>query len=254
MLEDLAGKVVLVTGSSSGIGAAIAEGFGVVGSRVAIHYMSSEEGARIVSARLRGGGVDVEAFQADLRQPQAGEILVRAVLDRFGRIDVLVNNAGTMVARRPAAETDDVYFADVIHSNLYSTVTCTRATLPGMLSRGSGAIVNMASVAARNGGSSGNALYGAAKAAVATWTRGLAKEVARSGVRVNAMSPGVIATRFHERFSTPESFANLVAAIPVGRAGVAADLVGPALFLASDMMSGYVTGQILEVNGGLYSP
>jgi 3-oxoacyl-[acyl-carrier protein] reductase len=133
-------------------------------------------------------------------------------------------------------------------------ISCTRAVLPTMVARGSGSIVNMTSIAARNGGSNGATLYGAAKAAVSTFTRGLAKEVAATGVRVNALSPGVIATRFHERFSTPDSFATLVSAIPMGRAGAAADLIGPALFLASDGMSGYVTGQVLEVNGGMYSP
>jgi 3-oxoacyl-[acyl-carrier protein] reductase len=254
MLDDLSGKVVLITGASSGIGAALAEGFGAVGSRVAVHYRSNERDATQVATHLQRSGVDTGVFQADLGKRGAGDALVRAVLDQFGVLDVLVNNAGTMVARRASAEIDDDYFDEVLSSNFYSMISCTRAALPGMVARRTGSIVNMTSVAARNGGSNGAALYGAAKAAVSTYTRGLAKEVASAGVRINALSPGVVATRFHERFSTPESFATLVSAIPMGRAGAAADLIGPALFLASNAMSGYVTGQILEVNGGLYSP
>jgi 3-oxoacyl-[acyl-carrier protein] reductase len=254
MLDDLSGKVVLITGSSTGIGAALAEGFGAVGSRIAVHYRSNEREATKVATVLENSGIEAAVFQADLGERGAGDALVRAVLDRFGVVDVLVNNAGTMVGRRMATEIDDEYFDEVLSSNLYSMISCTRAVLPTMIERRTGSIINMASVSARNGGSNGAALYGAAKAAVATYTRGLAREVAPSGIRVNALSPGVVATRFHERFSTPESFATLVSAIPMGRAGAAADIIGPALFLASDAMSGYVTGQVLEVNGGLYSP
>ena len=123
-----------------------------------------------------------------------------------------------------------------------------------MLDQKHGSIVNVSSAAARFGGLPGAGLYAAAKAGVATYTRALAREVASGGVRVNAISPGVVLTKFHERFTSPEGMAAMVAGIPLGRAAQPADMVGPVLFLASSSMSGYITGQILEINGGTQSP
>jgi 3-oxoacyl-[acyl-carrier protein] reductase len=250
---NLEGKVALVTGSSMGIGAAIALAMAESGASVAVHYNASRAEAFDTAERLRRIGADVEAYAQDLSERGSAERLAESVLARFDRVDVLVNNAGTMVRRCAAAQVDDDYFDAVLSANLYSTVACCRAFLPAMLERHSGSIINMSSVAARNGGGPGATLYGAAKAAVATYTRGLAREVAPHGIRVNAISPGLIRTRFHERFSTPESLAAMVTTIPQGRAGEPHDVAGPALFLAADALSGYVTGQVLEVNGGMFT-
>jgi len=251
---DLDGLNILITGASSGIGAALATGVGDAGaSAVAVHYNSGREGAQEVVRRLTASGVDAAHFQADLTVRGAAEDLVGQVIDRFGRIDVLINNAGTLVGRRPTVEMDDAFYDAVLDANLYSTVACCRAALPAMIERGSGAVINVSSVAARIGGGQGAALYAAAKGAVSTYTRGLAREVAGHGIRVNALSPGMIATPFHERFTSAEALEATRATIPMGRLGRADEMVGPVVFLASDASS-YVTGQIIEVNGGQYSP
>jgi 3-oxoacyl-[acyl-carrier protein] reductase len=250
----LDGLHVLITGASSGIGAALATGVGEAGaSAVAVHYNTGKDGAEEVVRRLTDSGVDAAAFQADLAARGGADDLVRSVVDRFGRIDVLVNNAGTLVGRRPTVEMDDDFYSAVLDANLYSTVACCRAALPGMIERGSGSVINVSSVAARVGGGPGAALYAASKAAVSTYTRGLAREVAGQGIRVNALSPGMIATPFHDRFTSPEALEATRATIPMGRLGRADEMVGPVVFLASEASS-YMTGQILEVNGGQYSP
>jgi 3-oxoacyl-[acyl-carrier protein] reductase len=252
--RDLEGLAILITGASSGIGAALAVGVGQAGaSAIAVHYNTGKDGAEEVVGRLTAAGVDAAPFQADLSARGAAEELVGQVIDRFGRIDVLVNNAGTLVGRRPTVEMDDDFYDAVLDANLYSTVACCRAALPGMIERGRGAVINVSSVAARIGGGTGAALYAASKGAVSTYTRGLAREVAGHGIRVNALSPGMIATPFHERFTSPEALEATRATIPMGRLGRADEMVGPVVFLASDASS-YVTGQIIEVNGGQYSP
>ena len=250
----LEGKAVLVTGGASGIGAALAEGFADAGASVAIHYRSNAQEAGEFVERSRAKGCESVAVGADLVVPGEAARVVDRVLEAFGRVDVLVNNAGTMVGRAKLSDMDDAYFHAVVDVNLYSTVACCRAAIPGMTERGTGAVVNVTSIAARQGGGPGAVLYGAAKGAVSTFTRGIAREVASFGVRVNALSPGIVATRFHEQYSTPDSLAALVETVPMRRVAEAREMVGPVLFLASDAMSGYMTGQILEVNGGLYSP
>ena len=251
---DLDALNILITGASSGIGAALAKGVGEAGAAaVAVHYNTGHDGAKEVVHQLTALGVAAAHFQADLTVRGAAEGLVREVIDRFGRIDVLINNAGTLVGRRPTVEMDDAFYNAVLDANLYSTVACCRAVLPEMIGRRSGTVINVSSVAARIGGGNGAALYAASKGAVSTYTRGLAREVASHGIRVNAISPGTIATPFHERFTSPEALEAVKATIPMGRLGRADEMVGPTVFLASSASS-YVTGQIIEVNGGQYSP
>jgi 3-oxoacyl-[acyl-carrier protein] reductase len=207
-----------------------------------------------VLERIVAAGASGAVFQADLAERGSAERLAEAVLERFARVDILVNNAGSLVRRVPGSALDDDFFTEIVDVNLYTTIACCRAFVPSMVERGSGVVINMSSVAARNGGGPGASLYAATKAAVATFTRGLAKELAPKGIRVNAISPGVVLTPFHERFTSPEMMDALVATIPMGRAATPQEIVGPVLFLASEASSGYVTGQILEVNGGQYSP
>jgi len=172
----------------------------------------------------------------------------------FGKLDGLINNAGSLLGRVPTEKSDEAHDRDVLDLNAHSVVWASRAALPWLRKAGGGVIINTTSIAARNGGGNGAVLYAAAKGFVSTFTHGLAKELVGENIRVNAVAPGVIATPFHERFSTDEQMRGMVGTIPMGRAGTAEDCVGAFLYLASDLLSGYVTGQIIEVNGGQYMP
>jgi 3-oxoacyl-[acyl-carrier protein] reductase len=188
-----------------------------------------------------------------MSKPDVPAAVVNAAATHFGRLDGLINNAGGMLGRVPVAESDDAHDRAVFDLNAHSVVRASRAALP-WLRREGGVVINTTSIAARNGGAGGAGLYGAAKGFVSTFTRGFAKEVLAYRIRVNAVAPGIILTPFHERYSTPEQMKAMVATIPMGRAGTAEDCVGAYLFLASDLLSGYVTGQIIEVNGGQLMP
>ncbi len=254
MVNDLKDKVVLVTGSSTGIGAAVAKGFAKHGAKVAVHYHASRAEAEAVVSEIKLHGGTAALFGADVRSSSAVENLVSAVHRYFGRLDVLVNNAGGLVKRAPLAEIDDVLFDEVMNLNVRSVVAASRAAARLFQMQGSGSIINTTSIAARNGGGAGASLYAAAKAFVATFTRNLAKELAEKNIRVNAVAPGVITTPFHERFSTAELLESMRKTIPMGRLGVSDECVGAFLFLASGTMSGYITGQVIEVNGGQLMP
>lgn len=241
---------VLVTGASTGIGAALAVAYGACGATVAVHYNASEDAAAAVVDSIRAAGGDAWQVQADLGDPEAAGRLAEQVLERAGRVDVLVNNAGGLVERRPTGEvTRDLYDA-VMQLNVGSVVSLTNAVVPSMRDRGSGAVLNVASIAAVTGGGPGASLYASAKGAVVSYTRSLAKELADTGVRVNCLAPGVIDTPFHDRYTSPEAMAAMVGTIPMGRTGTPQECVGAALFLTSDALSSYVTGQVLAVNGG----
>jgi 3-oxoacyl-[acyl-carrier protein] reductase len=254
LASDLQGKAVLITGASTGIGAAAARAFAGVGARVAIHYNASRDAAEAVAAEIRGAGGEAFTIGGDF----ASSDQVRAVVDeaatRFGRLDVLVNNAGGLVKRLPIVEATDAFYDEVMNLNVRSVVTASAAGIPHLKRAGGGSIINVTSIAARNGGGNGATMYASAKGFVSTFTRGLAKEVVKDGIRVNAVSPGVIATPFHERYSTPAMLDAMKGVIPMGRLGTADECAGAFLFLASPSMSGYVTGQIVEVNGGQYMP
>jgi 3-oxoacyl-[acyl-carrier protein] reductase len=253
-VPDLEGKAFLVTGASTGIGAAIARALGGQGARVAVHYHRSEAEARAVADDVAAAGAEAWVVRGDLGDPRAVEAVVAGAGERFGRLDGLVNNAGALVRRAPIEEVTDELYDEVLDLNVRSVVVASRAAIPHLRRRGRGVIVNTGSVAARNGGGPGSGLYASSKAFVTNLTRSLAKELFKDRIRVNAVAPGVIATPFHERYTTPEQMAASVAAIPMGRAGTAEDCVGAYLFLCSDLLSGYVTGQVVEVNGGQIMP
>ena len=253
VIPDLAGKVFLVTGASTGIGAVVAIALADQGAAVAVHYNASADPARQVVDTIANSGGSAFLVGGDVTDyGVCGEIVQKAA-EHFGKIDGVINNAGAMLGRIPIDQSDEEHDRRVIDLNAHSVVWVTRAALPH-LRQSRGVVINTTSISARHGGGPGAILYGAAKGFVSTITKGLAKELVGDGIRVNAVAPGVILTPFHERDSTQEQMRQMVASIPMGRAGTAEECVGAYLFLASKALSGYITGQIIEVNGGQYMP
>jgi 3-oxoacyl-[acyl-carrier protein] reductase len=167
---------------------------------------------------------------------------------------VLVNNAGDLVARHAMVDTPDDMIDEIYRLNIRSVVAASKAAVVAMKRQGGGNIISTSSLAARNGGGGGSMLYAGSKGFVSTFTRGLAKDVARDGIRVNAVAPGIIETDLQDRHTAREVLDQLARATPLGRNAPAEDCVGAYLFLASDRMSGFVTGQVIEVNGGILMP
>jgi len=253
-MMDLKDKAVLVTGSSTGIGAAAARAFGAAGARVAVHYNSSKDEAERVAADIRGVGGTAVTVAGDVTDHDAVRRIVAETVAAFGRIDVLVNNAGGLVKRTPIADYTDDFVDRVLKLNVNQVIWFVTEVVPVMRRQGGGNIINVSSIAARHGGGPGSIIYAASKGFVATATRGWAKELVKDRIRVNAVSPGVIMTPFHERFSSPEQLKAMQAMIPMDRLGTPDECAGTFLYLASDAMSSYITGQNIEVNGGQYMP
>jgi len=245
---DLSGRAALITGGSSGIGKAIAVAFADAGADVCITYHSREEGANEAVEAIRARGRKALAIRANAEKEDEINASVERALAEFGKVDILINNAGALLERKLIEFTETELWNRTIALNLTSVFLYSRAMIGHLKQLGWGRIVNMTSIAARNGGGVGAGPYAAAKAGVSTLTRNLAKELAGSGVTVNGIAPGVIDTPFHSR--TPDDVkSRFLASIPLGRFGVAEDVVGAALYLCSDLAS-YVTGEIIEVNGG----
>ncbi len=246
---DLTGKVALVTGASSGIGAATAIVLADLGAAVALGCHANQEGAERVSEAIQGAGGKAVVLRADVRHSAEARSLVTRAAEALGAIDILVNNAGSLVRRMPLPQVTEESWHEVMDLNLTSAMVCAQAVAPEMIARQRGAIINIVSIAARNGGGPGAGPYASAKGGLIAYTKSLAKELAPHGVRVNAVSPGVIDTPFHEVFSTPEMMRNFVKGIPLGRVGTSHECAMTIAFLASDAAS-YVVGETLEVNGG----
>ncbi len=243
-------EVVWVTGSSTGIGRAIALGFAKEGCRVVVHYNSSEDKAQEVADRVGELGGETLLVKGDVSDSGDVRRMTGEIEDRYGRVDVLVNNAGSLIERRSLEEMSEDLWDRVIEVNLKSVYLCSQAVLALMKRQGKGRIINMTSVAARNGGGPGSVAYATAKGGVSTLTRAMAKELVADGVLVNGIAPGVIATPFHERFTPPEVREQIARGIPLGREGTPEETVGAVLFLASSAAE-YLVGEIIEINGGL---
>jgi 3-oxoacyl-[acyl-carrier protein] reductase len=244
----------VIFGASSGIGAAVARRFAACGASVLVHFNSNRAGAEAVAAEIRSAGGKAAVIGGDISDGEVAARLVREAAEVLEGLDIVINNAGSMFGRTAIAKATEQRYHDVIDLNIGGVFFACRSAAAILQEQRSGTIINTTSIAARTGGGEGVGLYGSAKAFVSTLTRVLAKELAPFGVRVNAVSPGVIATRFHEKFSTPEQLAAAVKGIPLGRLGTSEDCVGAFEFLADESMSGYVTGQVIEVNGGQLMP
>jgi len=243
-------QVALITGASSGIGRATAEAMGRQGARVGVNYCKNQVGAEQAAETIRKAGSEALVLRANVTRNADVITMVEAVRKEWGRIDILVNNAGDLLARHTLANMTEEYWDLIMALNLKSAFLCVKAVWEEMVARKSGCIVNVSSIAGRNGGGPGAAAYSAAKGGLLTYTKSLAKELAPHGVRVNGIAPGVIATPFHERYSPAEVMQRLVALIPLGRAGTSEEIADVIVFLASPAAR-YITGETIEVNGGM---
>jgi len=244
--EDLKGKRVLVTGSSSGIGQATAIMFSQQGCYVGVHYFKTKAGAEKTLKQVKKNS-DGVLLRADVRDEKQVNKMVERFARAAGGIDILINNAGSLIDRQSFEAGTVEYQDDVYATNVRSIFLVTRAALP-YLKKSKGSIVNTGSVAGHTGGAG---MYSGAKAAVATETISMAREFAPYGIRVNSVLPGLIETRFHRRFSTPQRRKEVAEQTPLGRNGTAEDVAKAILFLASEA-AGFITGEYIAVNGGLY--
>lgn len=251
-MSEFAGKTALVTGASRGIGAAAAVALAEAGcARVLIHYGTFEEGAKRTLEAVERDGARGVVMQGQLESMEGINAFLALLAPYAGQIDYLVNNAGSIVERARLAEFTPELFDRVMNLNVKSLWFITQAVAPGMVERGEGAIVNVSSISARNGGGNGSTIYAAAKGAVSAMTKGLAKELAPAGVRVNAISPGTVDNDFHAKFSTREVLDGVARATPQGRLSTNEDMARVIVFLCS-AAAGNVIGQTIEVNGGAY--
>jgi 3-oxoacyl-[acyl-carrier protein] reductase len=248
---SLIGRVVLVTGSSRGIGAEVAAKAAAEGARVAVHYHRSADGAERTLERARAAGAEAAAFEADLSDGREAEALVARVIDRFGRVDGLVNNAGrTQVG--PFLAIEPAEWDEIIRTDLTAAYHTCRAVLPSMLDRSDGAIVNIASRLGQMGIAE-TAAYSAAKAGLIGLTRALAREFGPRGIRVNAVAPGVTLTEMTADLADSEEGRRRMRDMPLGRFGRADEVADAVIFLLSDASSLFL-GQTLNPNAGGYMP
>ena len=247
--QAMNGRVALVTGASTGIGRWSAIAMAECGATVAINYLKNQAGAEDTLKAVEAAGGRGLLIQADVSTKAGAQTLVAATRAQLGAIDILVNNAGDLVERRSLREFDEDLWDRVMNLNLKSVWLISQAVMSEMIERKTGAIINVGSIAGHHGGGPGAAVYATAKAAVHCLTKGMAKELAPYGIRVNGVAPGVIDTPFHERMSTPEMMEQFAASVPLGRAGTSEECGRVIAFLASDAAA-YINGELIEINGG----
>lgn len=249
MSYRFSGDTALVTGAGTGIGRATALLLGRSGIKVAVHYRSSKDEAQEVVEAIERDGGEAFAVQADVSRPAEVEAMVGEALARLGHLDYLVNNAGTLIERCPIKEMRHELWEQGIAVNLSSVYYVTRAVINHMLERNKGGIVNIASIAGYNGGGYGAVHYATAKGGIIAFTKGLGVEMAGTGIRVNCVNPGTIATAYHDKYNTPENRRLNAERIAMRREGTAAEVAESVAFLLSDNSS-YIYGAQIDVNGG----
>jgi 3-oxoacyl-[acyl-carrier protein] reductase len=247
----LEGLVALITGASSGIGRATAEQMALEGACVGLNYHQNQSGAEEAVRRINKAGGDALAIRADVTSSADICAMFDSIRKRWGRVDILVNNAGDLLRRSMLADMTEGYWDQIMVVNLRSVFLCVKEVWQEMSERKCGCIINVSSIAGRNGGGPGSAAYSAAKGGLLTYTKSLARELAPYSVRVNGVAPGVILTPFHERYTAPEVMEKLVGTIPLGRAGTSSEIAEVIVFLASHAAR-YITGETVEVNGGAW--
>jgi len=238
-------KTVVLTGAGNGIGLSAMQNFEAAGAKIIAHLGRDPAYANDLSA-------NITTFTGDLLDKTQQIAFCEFVSEHTKTIDVLVNNAGTMFGRFPAKSLSDEDYLQIVELNQHAVVRITRGLIPLLELAEHGSIVNTVSISASTGGSPGSSIYSATKAFVSTYTKALARELAPMGIRANAISPGVIHTAFHERYSNAEKLEKTRMQIPLQRLGTPEDCSPAYLFLGSEQLSGYITGQVLEINGGLY--
>ena len=250
--RGIEGRIALVTGAGAGIGRAIARELANAGAAVAVHYHRSREGADAVVAEVMASGGKAIAINGDLTLREDAERVVAQTIEGLGPIDILVNNAGDMVERRPFLEMTEELWRKVFDLNVTSTFFVSQPVARAMVARKRGAIVNMSSLAAHNGGGAGASAYSMSKSAITGLTKAMAKELAPHGIRVNCVAPGLIGdTAFHGRFTAPDAFTTIAKGIPLGRAGTPDEVARVVAFLATDD-SAFLVGETIEINGGAW--
>jgi 3-oxoacyl-[acyl-carrier protein] reductase len=245
------GRVALVTGAGSGIGSAIALALGQTGAHVGVHYRRSRDGAEAVRQQIEAAGGGATLLQADLtKADEAARMFTELDAAFEGGLEMLVNNAGDWMDKVPVVDCPEAQWDHIFDVNVKSVFLCCQQAARRMIARGSGAIVNIGSIAGHTGGGGGTAPYGAAKSAVHTFTKALARELAPSGVRVNAVAPGLTDTAMLEGRISSEAAKTFSTMIPLGRMSKPAE-IAPAVMMLLSPAASYITGEIIEVNGGL---
>ena len=248
-MGKLNGKVAVVTGGSRDIGRAIAIKLAKEGAKVVVNYFNSEAGAIETLEEIKSLGQDGIAVKADISKLEEIKNLKEKTVDAFGeQVDILVNNAGGLFARKTLQELDESFYDLVMNVNFKSTVFATQVFEP--LMRSGASIINLSSQAARDGGGGGSSLYSASKGAVSTFTRAMAKELGPKGIRVNALCPGLIATKFHDDFTKDEIRTKVAGGTPLRREGNAHEIADLVAYLASEESS-FMSGNNVDINGGL---
>ena len=248
-MSKLKGKVAVVTGGARDIGRAISVKLAKEGAKVVVNYNSSDSGAKETVAEIKAVGGEAVAVKANVSKLEDIEHLKAKAVEAFGgKVDILVNNAGGLFARKSLQELDESFYNLVMNVNFKSAVFVIQAFEPLM---GKGAsIINLSSQAARDGGGGGSSLYASSKGAVSTFTKAMSKELGPKGIRVNALCPGLIATKFHDDFTKDEIRTKVAASTPLRREGKAEEVADLVAYLASDKSS-FMTGNNVDNNGGL---
>ena len=253
MNTKLKNKNVLITAGAQGIGESITKHFIDSGANVAIHYFSSSETATQLMEYATKKGQKAVIISGDLTKESDANALVENTVKALGGLDILINNAGSLVARKMLNELDTEFWHKVMDINLTSMMFVTRASAPLLAKNENSSIVNLASLAGRKGGHPGSLAYSTSKGAILTFTRALASELGPNGTKVNAVAPGLIlGTSFHNTHTTKKSADETIEGIPIQRAGNANDVARAVLFLASEY-DGFITGATLDINGGVYN-